>query len=338
MTGNSLKKLRKRTAEVLAMARRGDRISFFVDLFLMVLISLNILAIIMESVVSFEMKYGEQLYLFELFSVAIFSIEYLARIWSCVDLEPDDVKPLHARVRYMTTPMALVDLIAILPFYLTIIFAIDLRFLRIFRLLRIFKLTRYSGAMNVLLSVLREEASSFAAAFFVLFVLLILTSSGIYLIEHKVQPEAFGSIPAAMWWAMSTLTTVGYGDVTPLTPLGKFFGGVITIIGMGMVALPAGILATGFSSQLSRARDTYNVMLDDVLGDGKITSVEEKDLEELRRQLGISQAEASELLHMSLGRGTGARINCPNCGQLLGGLKPQDGNDGEEPAGNYKLQ
>jgi|TARA_Y100000310_G_C20681205_1_gene816070 voltage-gated potassium channel len=310
--------MRKRTAEILATAHQGDRLSFLMDLFLMILISLNILAIIMESVDSFEVRFRSQLYLFELFSVAVFSMEYIARLWSCVDLPScTDDRPIAARIRHMLTPMALVDLIAILPFYLSMAFSIDLRFLRVFRLLRIFKLTRYSGAMNVLLSVLREEASSFVAAFFVLFVLLILTSSGIYVIEHEVQPEAFGSIPAAMWWAMSTLTTVGYGDVTPITPMGKLFGGCITIIGMGMVALPAGILASGFSSQLSRSREAYNVMLDDVLEDGELTNREEQSLEELRHNLGISAAEASQLLHLSLAKGIEGEPTCPSCGESI---------------------
>lgn len=310
---------------------------------MMVLIGLNILAIIMESVVSFEAGFRVQLYLFELFSVAVFTIEYIARIWSCVDLEgctEDD--PIRARIQHMLTPMALVDLMAILPFYLTIFFAIDLRFLRVFRLLRIFKLTRYSGAMNVLLSVLREEASSFVAAFFVLFVLLILTSSGIYLIEHKVQPEAFGSIPAAMWWAMSTLTTVGYGDVTPTTAMGKLFGGFITIIGMGMVALPAGILASGFSSQLSRSREAYNVLLDDVLEDGELTNHEQESLEELRYTLGISEAEAKQLLQVSLDKETVGHFTCPHCGESLqpiphNGIAPENKGPGSkgimQPAG-----
>ena len=135
--------------------------------------------------------------------------------------------------------------------------SIDLRFLRVIRLLRIFKLTRYSGAMNLVLSVFKEEASAFFAAFFVLLMLLILASSGIYLLEHEVQPDNFGTIPDAMWWAMATLTTVGYGDVVPITPIGKLFGGFITIIGMGMVALPAGILASGFADQVHRRRTEY---------------------------------------------------------------------------------
>lgn len=309
----------------------------------MILISLNILAIIMESVASFEVRFRAQLHLFELFSVAVFTFEYIARVWSCVDLDScteDD--PIAARIQHMLTPMALVDLIAILPFYLTIVFSIDLRFLRVIRLLRIFKLTRYSGAMNVLLSVLREEASSFVAAFFVLFVLLILTSSGIYVIEHKVQPEAFGSIPAAMWWAMSTLTTVGYGDVTPITPMGKLFGGCITIIGMGMVALPAGILASGFSAQLSRSREAYSVLLDDVLEDGELSNHEQKSLEELRYQLGISEAEATQLLHLSLDKGMAGHLNCPRCGESLQSILPHgmaDKNDGVDAnRGRFRWQ
>lgn len=184
--------------------------------------------------------------------------------------------------------MALVDLCAILPFYLGMLFTLDLRFLRALRLLRIFKLTRYSTALSTLLKVLRDEAQSFGAAFLILFVIMIIASSGVYLFEHKAQPEAFSSIPEAAWWSVATLTTVGYGDVTPVTVGGKIFGIVIMIIGIGMVALPAGILASAFSEELRQRRIEYQDLAATVLEDGQITPQERQVMEATRIRLGLT--------------------------------------------------
>ncbi|EAR08070.1 ion transporter [Reinekea blandensis] len=309
--------LRKQTARILSVDGR-HRLSRVVDWLLILLISLNVLAIILESVPSFHDRYATPLFWFEAFSVTVFSVEYVLRVWSSVELVGfNDTGAFKARLRYMVTPLALIDLLAIAPFYLSILFAVDLRFLRVIRLLRIFKLTRYSGAMNLLLSVFREEAQAFMAAFFVLLMLLILASSGIYLLEHEVQPDAFGSIPDAMWWAMATLTTVGYGDVVPITPLGKLFGGLITVIGIGMVALPAGILASGFADQVHRRRSQYEERLEQVLGDGIITHHEQEDLSHLRESLGLSQDEVEDLTHAYLKKHQQSIRQCPHCHKPL---------------------
>ncbi len=308
--------LRKRVAEILEVSRPNDRLGRFADVFLIVLIIVNVVAIILESVSWFEARFRTQLYTLEVFSVAVFSVEYLARVWSCVDIADGNWKlPIKGRLRYMATPAALIDLIAILPFYLAFFVSVDLRFLRVVRLLRIFKLTRYSAAMQILLDVVRDEASSFIAAFFILFILLVLTSSGIYLIEHDVQPEAFGSIPAAMWWSMATLTTVGYGDVAPITPWGKFFGGCITVIGMGMVALPTGILASGFSDKLHRRREEYRTKIDEVMEDGVITEDEKSELEILRKKLNLDKAVTEQLFQI-YARQKLASV-CPHCGKSI---------------------
>ncbi len=305
---------RHRIAEILQVSRPGDRFSRTIDLLLILLICLNILAVIMDSVASFAANYRTELDIFELFSVCVFTVEYLLRVWAAIEM-PDNKyhDPIFGRLRYMLTPMAIIDILAILPFYLILFVNIDLRFLRIFRVLRIFKLTRYSGAMGVVINVLKEEADSFFAAFFVLIILLVLTSSGIYLLEHKVQPEDFGSIPQAMWWAMATLTTVGYGDVVPVTVAGKFFGSCITIIGMGMVALPAGILASGFSDQLRRRREEYNLKLDVALADGIITEDEQLELNQLRQQLDLNQEDAELLLRAASRTVVRKLSQCPHC-------------------------
>lgn len=314
---------RRRIAEIFDSRDNSDSLGRIVNILLIVLISLNVLAIVLESEAGFFKRYELPLLWFEIFSIMVFTIEYVLRVWSCVDTPtPDSNRSgtadslFRQRLRYMMTPMALIDLISIAPSYIAFFVGIDLRFLRVVRLLRVFKLTRYSGAMYVLLSVLREEASSLMAAFFILFVLLIVASSGIYLIEHDVQPDTFGSIPSSMWWAMATLTTVGYGDVVPITNGGKFFGGCITLVGMGMVALPAGILASAFSDQLHRRREQYSEQLDVALKDGVISEEEQIELSRLQDELGLSHVDTFRLKRMMSRTASGQQ--CPHCGKLLG--------------------
>jgi len=292
-------------------------LSRLIDWFLIFLIGLNVIDVILESVGSFYAEYHVQLVLFEYFSIAVFSVEYFLRIWSCVDVSDNDSRShWQQRLSYFVTPMALIDLLAILPFYLSLFVNVDLRFLRVVRILRIFKLTRYSTAMQLIMNVFKEEQGSFVAAFSILFTLLIIAASGIYLIEHDIQPDKFGSIPEAMWWAMATLTTVGYGDVTPITPGGKFFGGLITIISMGMVALPTGILASGFNVQMRRRQQKFNVLLKEVLRDGIVTDQEWQDLEELRKELDLDEEEAQLLIQLSEARKQNLH-QCPHCRGLL---------------------
>ncbi len=156
------------------------------------------------------------------------------------------------RVRFAMTPMALVDAIAILPFYLQMFFAIDLRFMRVFRLLRLLKLTRYSAALQMLGVAVYGQRRALGAALVIIVTLLVFASSVIYLLEKDAQPEAFASIPQAMWWGLATLTTVGYGDVTPISVGGKIFGDFIMVLGIGMFPLPAGILATAFGNEIKK--------------------------------------------------------------------------------------
>ena len=191
--------------------------------------------------------------MFEIFSVAVFTVEYGLRLWTCTE-NPRwrGAGPLVARLRYAATPMAICDLLAVLPFYLAMLVAIDLRFLRVFRLLRILKLTRFSPAAETLAAVVNNERRALFSALVLMLTLLTIASSLMYLVEKDIQPEAFGSIPAAMWWGMATLTTVGYGDVTPMTPLGKLLGAGIAILGVGMFALPAGILASGYAQEIKK--------------------------------------------------------------------------------------
>lgn len=272
-----------------------------VDILLVGLITLNVVAVIFESVESYGVQYRDAFRMFELVSVLIFSVEYLARVWSAVEHPevPPGARPAWVRLRFMLTPMALIDLIVILPFYLSFFFAMDLRFLRVMRVLRVFKLTRYSASLALLGSALRRESQAIAAALFVMVLLVVMAASLTYIVEHEAQPEAFGSIPAAMWWAVVTMTTVGYGDVVPVTTAGRILAASISILSMGMVAMPAGLLASGFIEALRERREQFTEMVEDALEDGIIDGSEEELLQHLRERLGMGEEEAESILRRS---------------------------------------
>ena len=221
--------------------------------FLVVLILLNVLAVLLGSVEWIREQWLEALAVFELFSVAVFSVEYILRVWSCPEDARGKFKGWKGRLRYLVTPMAIVDLFAIVPFYLAFVVPVyDLRFLRALRVLRMLKLVRYSKSLDLMKAVLKQERIALLGALTIMLVALVLASSLMFLIEQKTQPEAFASIPAAMWWGMATLTTVGYGDVVPVTAWGKALGIVISLAGVGTFALPAGIIVSGFIDQIKK--------------------------------------------------------------------------------------
>lgn len=214
------------------------------------LIGLNILAVILETEPTLHLRYGAQFAALEIFSVAVFSLEYLARLWACT-CGSRYAGPIAGRIRYVLTPMALVDLAAVLPFYLPLI-GCDLRFLHAARLFRILKMGRYSDSARTLGRVLHAKRAELGSMLFAMCVVLILASGLMYVVEHAAQPEAFASIVDAMWWGVATLTTVGYGDIYPLTAAGKVLGGAISVLGIGMFALPAGVIAWGFAEEVQR--------------------------------------------------------------------------------------
>jgi len=241
---------RYRTHQILEVAGEGDRASRIADIFILSLIGLNVLAIILESVAALEQRYAVVFTIFERFSVAAFTIEYALRLWSCVE-DPRFRRAVRGRLSFAVTPLAVLDLLAILPFYLRV-FPIDLRFLRTLRLLRLFrilKVARYSKALRVIGNVVREKKAELCTTIFVLSLLLILASCLLYYVEHGAQPDVFSSIPATMWWAVATFTTVGYGDIYPVTGLGKLIAALMAILGIGVAALPTGIIASGFVEQ-----------------------------------------------------------------------------------------
>lgn len=227
-----------------------------VDITIITLIIFNIVALILETVEPIYNLNRAAFEAFEDFSLTLFTIEYIVRLWA-ITAEPGYAHPITGRIRFVFTPLALVDLLAILPFFLPL-FGVDMRFIRVVRILRIFrvvKLARYSRALRLLGQVVVSRKEELVSIFFVLLTLLVISSSLMYFAEHDDQPTVFPSIPATMWWSVVTLTTVGYGDAFPITGLGQTIAAIIAILGIGMFALPAGILGAGFVDALENRRN-----------------------------------------------------------------------------------
>lgn len=239
-----------------AAVSKQDRITGY---FIVTLIVLNVVAVILETV---DFIYTRNVYLFRTFeflSVFIFTSEYTLRVWSCT-VNPEYSEPVKGRIRYILSFGSLIDLLAILPFYLPLSTSLDLRFIRILRLIRFFrflKLGRYTHASRFIIRVFKEKREELVMSFALTMFLIIIASSIMYFVEHDAQPDKFSSIPETMWWSVATLTTVGYGDIFPITTLGKTLTAVISIMGIGLFALPAGILASGFSEAFKKPKSGY---------------------------------------------------------------------------------
>lgn len=239
--------LRRRLYLILEPTEKGGILERIFEVMLVLIIILNIAAIVMDSVDAFDIEYREFFRDFEIFSVAFFTIEYILRLYSIVE-SPRYRHPLKGRVRFACTPLAIIDLLAFLPFYFTFL-PFDLRFLRIFRLMglfRMFKVARYLHALTIFKRVIYDRREQLVLSIILILFMLVIISTIMFYAEHDAQPKVFSSIPATMWWGIATLTTVGYGDMVPVTMLGKILGGVFAVIGFGLLALPAGILSSGF--------------------------------------------------------------------------------------------
>lgn len=313
VSARSRGRVRRRVWELLEDAGGGDPRSRAVDTALILLIGANVAAVVLESVPELHRRWAWTFARFEDVSVLVFTAEYLVRLWASV--ERSSVR--SGRLRWALSPSALIDLAAIAPYYLSAFYALDLRFLRVLRLLRVLKLVRYSGALGSLIEVLRAEQQAFGTALVILTAMMTLAASGIYLVEHEVQPEAFGSIPAAMWWAVATLTTVGYGDVTPITPLGKLFTAVVMIVGVGVVALPTGVMTSGFIQIQRRHRRRLHDEARAALSDGVLTAKEVAAYDRLAEELGVTPEEAREIITAaSASPPPEWRLDpCPHCGK-----------------------
>jgi len=292
--------MRKRVYDILEMTDTEDLISRIFSIFIVTLISINIVCIVLESIPELDAEYRHTFFLIELVSTVIFAVEYALRFWSSVETTEPRKSNARARLSYVFSPLAIIDLLAFLPSLLQLLFpGIDLRFLRVLRLLRVFKLTRYFASFELLLSVLYEERKNLAGIFVLLMVVLTLAASALYMVERDIQPDKFGSIPQAMWWAIAALTTVGYGDVYPLSAAGQILGSLVTVVGIGMVALPSGILASAFSEQMRRKRESIQLLIDDALEDGNIDHSELRSIRNLGHSLGLSDEQVVDLVRHS---------------------------------------
>lgn len=220
---------------------------------LIALVLVNVVAVVVESVPSIEQRYRPLFTVIEVISIVVFTLEYALRLWTAVEHMPlASHSASAARVAWARTPSAIVDLLAILPFYLAFLEVTDLRVFALFRLVRFFKLVRYSSGLTSLFEAIYAERHALLATLLILGGVMLTMATLMHLAEAAAQPDRFGTIPDAMWWAIITLTTVGYGDVVPITPLGKIVAALTAVMGIAMLALPVGIIATSFSDVIHR--------------------------------------------------------------------------------------
>ncbi|WP_438996229.1 ion transporter [Candidatus Puniceispirillum sp.] len=297
---------KKRVLEILSRSYGDDKVSMYCDRALSTLILLNLLAVSLESIDHLSSQYGRLFWAFELFSVTIFGCEYILRIWSSdANIDRDGGTSAKRRFGYIFSFTGLIDLIAILPSILPLFLGqIDLRWLRVLRLVRLLKISHYSTALEDLISAIREERNAFGAALYLFCIALFISSALMYVVEHEVQPEDFSSIPTTMWWSMITLTTVGYGDVSPMTSLGKLVGAATAIMGICVVALLTGIVATAFANQVARRKDIFEAEIVHALADGVISQEELKRIKKMQTELNLSDEHARAMIELLSERGT----------------------------------
>ncbi|MGE0078880.1 MAG: ion transporter [Bacteroidales bacterium] len=236
--------------------KNGSKINLWFDYSIMILIMLNVIAIVFETVKIIQTHYNTYFRVFELFSVIIFTFEYLVRIYVS-DLTHPSNSRLKSALKFVLSGYGLIDLIAIIPFYLPFIIKLDLRFIRILRVmrfLRLLKLNRYNSSLNLIWDVFREKKTELTITVFLTFMILLIASFLMYYVEGDVQPDKFSNVFECFWWAIATLTTVGYGDVYPITALGKIISGFIAILGIGLVALPTGLVSAGFLEKINKKK------------------------------------------------------------------------------------
>jgi voltage-gated potassium channel len=310
----SRESLRTKTYQLLESETSKNFVAKAINFFLIVLILSNVIAAVFESEADYHELYHQEFALFEFISLSLFCVEYLLRVWCCIENPKYQAfSTIKARTDYIFTPMALIDLIAILPFIIALFFAIDLRTLRLLRVLRLLKLTHYFKGFNIFINVIAKELKSITAAMMVMMFLIIIAASLMHSVEGKIQPDVFGSIIQSFWWAVVTMTTVGYGDVVPITAVGKVISTFIMLVGVGLVALPAGMLAARFGEELRERKKKLDAHITNALTDGYIDQEEYKALETLADKLEIEPYELQRSIQV-LKQGQHG-IKCPHCGK-----------------------
>jgi voltage-gated potassium channel len=287
-----------RLYQLLEKAGTGDRASWWVDILLSAIIIINLTAVCLETVETIYLAYKPVFWWIETLSVSLFSLEYILRIKAASAVtEFEKISSLRARMRYILSPTGVIDLIAILPSLLPLIFGgVDLRWLRVLRLARLFKLSHYTSALEDLGAAIIHERRSFLATLYLLVLAVMVSSTAIYLFEQDLQPEYFGSIPQSMWWSFITLTTVGYGDVVPMTIAGRVIAGMTALMGVCVVALLTGIVASGFSNQMTKKRNIMETEVRRALADGQITDAETREINRLSRELNMEEDDVIAII------------------------------------------
>lgn len=247
--------MRRRIYEILEIGQGGDRISRAADAALMLLIAASVAALIVGTDARIHAAAPGFFTWFELAAFSIFAAEYLLRLWSC-PTDPRFAHPVTGRLRFMLRPLMLADAVAVLSYFIILLAPLAGLELGAFRALRLVsrtaRLARYSTGLRALAAAIMARKNELLAMVSVIAALLVMASSLMYFVEGRAQPDKFASIPAAMWWSVITITTVGYGDVAPVTPLGRLLSGVIALLAVGIIALPAGIMGSGFLEQVNR--------------------------------------------------------------------------------------
>jgi voltage-gated potassium channel Kch len=294
---NEGRTLRQKIHALVWPSEYGGRLHHYFDNFIVVWVVVSVLAVILESVESIEYVLHLEFIILDTVAVAIFTLEYLMRMYSVVE-QPGFRQTVMGRIRYAKSPSALIDFLAIAPFFLEVILhhLIDLRFLRVFRLMRLLKLTRYTGATHTLGIVVKREWPVLTASAFVMLLLVLLTASLGYVFEHEAQPDKFENIPQSIYWAVVTLASVGYGDIAPITPAGRAMTIVLSLLGIGIFAIPAALLSSAFSDQLRIERETLQNELYNMLADGRISEEERGLIDAEAKRLHLSHEEVDRLI------------------------------------------
>jgi voltage-gated potassium channel Kch len=292
---NEGRSLRAKVFAMLEPTGHSGRLHTYIDNFIVFWIALSIICVVFETVESVRALFAVEFHVIDVMAFTIFTLEYVARVYAA----PENPKYKHLRMphwAHIRTGQAIIDLLTILPFMLESLFSqhLDLRFLRVFRLMRMLKLTRYTSAMETLYKVVLREWQVIFASVFVMMLLVVLTASLGYLFEHPAQPDKFENIPQSIYWAVVTLASVGYGDISPITPMGRALTVILALVGIGIFAIPAGLLASAFTDQLRIDRDAFKHRLMLAFEDGLLDSAE--------REIIVAEAERLHLSHEEVKR------------------------------------